>query len=257
MRKYRYYQLLEVGRDVPQADIVRAYRRLAKKYHPDVNHNPESTTKFKKITEAYEILGNHKSRSEYDNSPAECPVCGMHNVLSITGNQYRCRRHDLTFDSSLEEKVCPNCGQKTFVFDSHQKTWICFNEKCAKCGKKFLYVPKKKRSVPPPSEEICPNCRANLFYDTELLFWRCRNPRCRRIYTYKELQQERSNKKESGQSFNQSRNKGKVHRKDKTSPIPKWLLSGLIIFVWLIIGLSVYEMWGEQIIGFFSDIFAP
>jgi molecular chaperone DnaJ len=65
--KKDYYEILGVSRDADEKDIKKAYRRLARKYHPDVNkddHNAEE--KFKEISEAYEILSNPNKRERYD-----------------------------------------------------------------------------------------------------------------------------------------------------------------------------------------------
>jgi DnaJ-class molecular chaperone len=62
-----YYQILGVGRDAEQKEIKRAFRRLARKYHPDVNPgDKEAERKFKEISEAYHVLNDAKKRAEYD-----------------------------------------------------------------------------------------------------------------------------------------------------------------------------------------------
>ena len=62
-----YYEILDVTRDASQDEIKRAYRRLAKKYHPDLNpDDPDAEQKFKEATAAYEILSNPEMRSRYD-----------------------------------------------------------------------------------------------------------------------------------------------------------------------------------------------
>ncbi len=61
-----YYKLLAVPRDATQDQIKRAYRALARKFHPDVNKDPSAEEKFKLITEAYEVLGDSKKRKQYD-----------------------------------------------------------------------------------------------------------------------------------------------------------------------------------------------
>ena len=53
-----YYDILGVKRDANDSEIKSAYRKLARKYHPDVNKTKEAEAKFKEIAEAYEVLGD-------------------------------------------------------------------------------------------------------------------------------------------------------------------------------------------------------
>lgn len=61
-----YYQTLGVKRDAAQADIKKAYRRLARKYHPDVSKETDAETHFKNIGEAYDVLKSPEKRAAYD-----------------------------------------------------------------------------------------------------------------------------------------------------------------------------------------------
>jgi len=62
-----YYEILGLDRNASQADVKKAYRRQALKYHPDRNPgDPEAATRFKEAAEAYEVLGNEETRSRYD-----------------------------------------------------------------------------------------------------------------------------------------------------------------------------------------------
>jgi molecular chaperone DnaJ len=61
-----YYELLGVGRDVDADTLKRAYRRLARQYHPDVNKDPGAEDKFKEIGRAYEVLSDPQTRARYD-----------------------------------------------------------------------------------------------------------------------------------------------------------------------------------------------
>ena len=61
-----YYDLLGVGRDVDGDTLKRAYRRLARQYHPDINKNPGAEDRFKEIGRAYEILSDPQTRARYD-----------------------------------------------------------------------------------------------------------------------------------------------------------------------------------------------
>ncbi len=61
-----YYDIMGVSRDASQEDIKKAYRRLARKYHPDVSSEPEAEARFKEIGEAYEVLKDPEKRAAYD-----------------------------------------------------------------------------------------------------------------------------------------------------------------------------------------------
>jgi curved DNA-binding protein len=62
-----YYKVLEVDKKATEEEIKKAYRKLARKYHPDVNpNNPEALKKFKEINEANEVLSNPENRKKYD-----------------------------------------------------------------------------------------------------------------------------------------------------------------------------------------------
>lgn len=65
--KRDYYEVLGVSRDASIDEIKRAYRKLAHKYHPDVNNgDPQAEEKFKEISEAYAVLSNEEKRRQYD-----------------------------------------------------------------------------------------------------------------------------------------------------------------------------------------------
>lgn len=65
--KDNFYKILGVAENAPQADIKKAYRKLAVKYHPDKNRgNKQAEERFKEISEAYDVLGDAKKRQQYD-----------------------------------------------------------------------------------------------------------------------------------------------------------------------------------------------
>lgn len=62
-----YYKILGISKDATQEDIKKAYRKLARKYHPDLNkNNPNTQEKFQEINEANEVLSNPEKRKRYD-----------------------------------------------------------------------------------------------------------------------------------------------------------------------------------------------
>lgn len=60
------YETLEISEDASNAEIKKAYRTLAKKYHPDMNKSPQAEEKFKEINAAYEVLGDESKKAQYD-----------------------------------------------------------------------------------------------------------------------------------------------------------------------------------------------
>jgi len=65
--KRDYYEVLGVDRNATEADIKKAYRKLAKQYHPDLNKgDPDAEAKFKEINEAYSVLSDSEKRAQYD-----------------------------------------------------------------------------------------------------------------------------------------------------------------------------------------------
>jgi molecular chaperone DnaJ len=64
--KRDYYEVLGVAKGASKDEIKKAYRRLARQYHPDVSKEPEAEAKFKEVNEAYEILSDEQKRSVYD-----------------------------------------------------------------------------------------------------------------------------------------------------------------------------------------------
>jgi len=64
--KKDYYKSLGVKKDASKADIKKAFKQLARKYHPDKNPDIDTTDKFREIAEAYEVLGDKDKRRQYD-----------------------------------------------------------------------------------------------------------------------------------------------------------------------------------------------
>lgn len=64
--KRDYYEVLGISKDASEQEIKKAYRSLAKKYHPDMNKSPDAEEKFKEINEAYEVLSDPDKKAKYD-----------------------------------------------------------------------------------------------------------------------------------------------------------------------------------------------
>jgi molecular chaperone DnaJ len=77
--KRDYYEILGVAKTATEADIKSAYRKMALKFHPDKNKEPDAEAKFKEINEAYQVLSNAQKRQQYDQfgHAAFDPASGM------------------------------------------------------------------------------------------------------------------------------------------------------------------------------------
>ena len=61
-----FYEILGVSRDATAEEVQRAYRKLARTYHPDMNKDPGAEEKFKEVAEAYDVLSDPETRKKYD-----------------------------------------------------------------------------------------------------------------------------------------------------------------------------------------------
>jgi molecular chaperone DnaJ len=66
MEKRDFYEVLGISKGASETEIKKAYRKLAKQYHPDVNKAPDAEAKFREVQEAYEVLSDTSKRSAYD-----------------------------------------------------------------------------------------------------------------------------------------------------------------------------------------------
>ncbi len=66
MAKRDYYEVLGLSKGASEDEIKKAYRKMAKKYHPDINKEPDAEEKFKEVNEAYEVLSDPQKKANYD-----------------------------------------------------------------------------------------------------------------------------------------------------------------------------------------------
>jgi molecular chaperone DnaJ len=147
-----YYEILGVSRDADKEEIKRAYRRLARKYHPDVNKESGAEERFKEINRAYEVLSEPETRARYDRF-GEAGVAGGVGVggfqdmgdmggfadlfesffsgFSGTGQQARSRRsgpvrgEDLRLDLKLEFREAVFGGEKEIRISHLETCEVC------------------------------------------------------------------------------------------------------------------------------------
>ncbi len=85
-----YYKILELDKTATEADIKKAYRKLARKYHPDLNpNNKESEKKFKEINEANEVLSHLENRKKYDKYGKDWKHAEEFEKSGYNSNQYQ------------------------------------------------------------------------------------------------------------------------------------------------------------------------
>ena len=156
-RTYKYYEILGLKKDATIEEIKQAYWLIIRKYHPDINKDPNAAEIAKKINEAYSILSNPKKRGTYDDSEAECPRCWTYEV------------------------------RRTRVSD-----WDSFSWRCTNCGCKFTFVAEKrgaakKEPATEYEEYICPRCSKPLILDDSSGLYRCKNRKCNSVFSRYEL----------------------------------------------------------------------
>ena len=103
-----YYKVLKVSPKAANAEIKSAYRRLARKLHPDVKGNSQNnTSEFAEIAKAYEILGNPKSRAEYDQRilQAEYGNSSTGDSVFSSDNQHARRWRQMAYERRYNEII--------------------------------------------------------------------------------------------------------------------------------------------------------
>lgn len=144
---------------------------------------------------------------------ARCRECGALNPNPQKITCWQCGKDTLR---------CPGCREAPILrYYIEKDFWQCPN---AVHGKKFAIRLKKRIVEPTFSQEICPNCDRNLYYDSELLLWRCRN--CSRIYTYHDLQNQRAYRKTGSRGTEQTRPRAEHSYRPAKKPRPRGTLVG-------------------------------
>jgi len=103
-----YYDILKVSSKASNAEIKSAYRRLARKLHPDVNGGSEDTAReFAKIARAYGVLGNPHERASYDQKMLQAEYNGSSNGNSVfsSSNAYASRMRQMVYEKRYNEII--------------------------------------------------------------------------------------------------------------------------------------------------------
>lgn len=193
MAKRDYYEVLGVSKSASQDEIKKAYRGLAKKYHPDICKEPDAEEKFKEVQEAYDVLSDEQKKARYDQYGFEDPnqgfgsgfgggaggfqgFGGFEDIFSSFfggGTRSSSRQRDnrgadversmtITFDEAVH-------GCKKVIR-------LTVDEECPQCGGSGA---RSKSDI-----KTCDKCRGSgyVFVETQTLFGRARSqqvcPRC-------------------------------------------------------------------------------
>src|SRR5215467_4554513 len=152
--KRDYYEILGVARSASEEDIKKAFRRLARQYHPDVNKEKGAEERFKEINEAYEVLGDAQKRQAYD----RFGHAGVAGAGAGAGNPFE--GFGFGSFSDIFEQIFANAsgaatgtrrGAPQRGADLRYELTISFEEA----------VHGTQKEIEVPRWETCPNCRGN------------------------------------------------------------------------------------------------
>jgi len=180
-----YYKTLEVAQNASPEDIRKAYRRLAKKYHPDRNKGSEAAEdKFKEVSEAYAVLGNAQKRKTYDQlreAGMRGGYSGFEDIFSGAKGGSRAGRagpgagwkfEDLGDMGDLFERIYGGARGAGPEFEArqagrnlHSSVSVSF-EMAARGGKVSVRIPRQETckrcagsgAAPGAGAEVCPQC---------------------------------------------------------------------------------------------------
>lgn len=159
MNEKDYYKILGVDKNATKDEIKKAYRKLAKEYHPD--KNPGNEEKFKEVSEAYEVLSDDKKRAEYDNPP-------QYDSWSPFGfsqpQRYVPRGSDIHINLRVPFSALYNKNWEVKV--TYNKNYRCTDgkgiEKCPHCGGTGMYRQTfRQGNSMSVYEEPCPHCHGS------------------------------------------------------------------------------------------------
>lgn len=146
--KQDYYELLGVSRDATEQDLKKAYRQLARKYHPDVNKAPDAEEKFKGINEAYGVLSDPQKRAQYDQMGHAAFENGGfgEGFGGFGGFDDLGSIFDMFFGGGGRQKRGPQRGA-----DLRYDLTLAFDEACF----------GTKKTIKVSRREVCPHCHGN------------------------------------------------------------------------------------------------
>ncbi|WP_146548248.1 molecular chaperone DnaJ [Rummeliibacillus suwonensis] len=149
MEKRDYYEILGLEKTASKDEIKKAYRKLSKKYHPDLNKEPGAEEKFKEIAEAYEVLSDDQKRARYDQFGHQDPNQGFGGFSGFGSTEGFGGFEDIFssfFGGGSRTRRDPNAPRKGD--DLQYRMTISFEEA----------VFGKEKEIEIPREETCDTC---------------------------------------------------------------------------------------------------
>ena len=142
MAKRDYYEVLGLSKGASQDEIKRAYRQLAKKYHPDINKEPGAEEKFKEINEAYDTLSDEQKKARYDQFGHEDPTQGFGGGQGFGGfddiiNSFfggGAQRQSNAPRQGADVTKTMNITFEEAVYGTKKKVRLSVDEECIHCG---------------------------------------------------------------------------------------------------------------------------
>ena len=164
MDKRDYYEVLGVSKNATDDEIKSAFRKLAKKYHPDINKDPDAPNKFKEAQEAYAVLSDKQKRAQYDqfgHAAFDQNTGGMGGFSNMGGFDFN--GFDINLDDIIDNMFGTGSGRtrgrtrKTKGADLLKKVDLTFEEAVFGSEKDFKVTVTEK----------CPECDGEGGFDKE------------------------------------------------------------------------------------------
>ncbi len=156
MAKRDYYEVLGVSKNASEDEIKKAYRSLAKKYHPDINKEPDAEEKFKEINAAYETLSDANKRAQYDRFGDQAENMGQgfsgfsqgfggfSDIFDafFGGGQQRRNTNEPMQGEDIEKTM--NLDFEEAVFGTKKNIQVEHDEECSQCAGSGAYSKSDK-----------------------------------------------------------------------------------------------------------------
>lgn len=169
------YQKLQIPEGTPKEEAKKAFKKLAKQWHPDLNKDPQSEAKFKEINEAWQVIESGRSSDPGDNHPSHHGF-NINDFISNIGfdfggfgRQSRQKIHhfpDIYLNETLSFKESVLGCKRELKYKRHGKCQDCqglgektINNGCNKCQGKGIFTSQKGNVI---MQQVCPDCKGKI-----------------------------------------------------------------------------------------------